>query len=142
MKNLVSENYYLRFFFILALALIASYVSLTFRMNTRGIVTDEDFETLSCASDIHVLDINSIEAFYKSESEDHGFSSQICSFELAFNGSLEDRVLLFNFSQKLLEFPLVGRRDIAQHFYKKIIKANPDDALSEYLRDFKIENRK
>ncbi|MBK6896955.1 MAG: hypothetical protein IPH06_10235 [Alphaproteobacteria bacterium] len=140
MNSSSSARYYLRVLLILSAALAASWIALSLRTDTSWIApVSEGDAALSCGREIAIIVTESISDYPAHSSGDEGLQTQICTYDAAFDGSLEDRAHLVNFSQKVLEFPWPGRHDIAQHFYRKVIAANPNDALAEYLRLYKLD---
>ncbi|MBK9584399.1 MAG: hypothetical protein KA099_03065 [Alphaproteobacteria bacterium] len=140
MNSSSSARYYLRVLMILSAALAASWISLSLRTDTSWIApVSEGDAALSCGREIVPLTLKSISAYYAGSSGDEDLQTQICAFDAAFDGSTSDRAHLVNFSLKVLEFPWPGRYDIAQHFYRKVIAANPNDALAEYLKLYKLD---
>lgn len=142
MSTFVLARYYFRVFALLAAALVASWIALCLRTDTSWIApVSESDAALSCGREIVPRQAPSISAYYANLSGDDDLQTQICAFDRVFDGSAEDRAHLVNFSQKILEFPWPGRHDIAQHFYRKVIAANPQDALSLYLRAHKLDSK-
>ena len=124
----VPQKFYQSVFLMLGAALIASGISIYHRNNTTLIYVSSDFLRLSCP-DLSVTHPNIV-------------THRICSFDQRFNLDNEaQRAEAFELSIHLLEFSLVMRHDIAQYFYRKIIDGNPDDALSVYVRKYKIKDR-
>lgn len=142
MSRSSSARYYLRVFIILCAALAASWVALSLRTDTSWIAPVSEGDTaLSCGREIVIPQFKSVSAYYEETSGDESLQTQICIFDAVFDGSDEDRAALVYFSQNILEFPWPGRHDIAQHFYRRVIAADPDDALSAYLRLYKLDSK-
>ncbi len=127
MKSFLPQNYYLSISIRIIIVVAILFIFIGIRNDTSGIRVSKDYSTLTCNSKIKV-------------DSDENIQSQICTFNHILNfTSNEDRASIVNFSQKTLEFPLVGRYDVAQYFYIKVIEGNPDDALSIYLKEYKVE---
>lgn len=120
---------------------------IAFYSNTKDIKVSDDYSKLYCAPDIPIYPASSIQIYLleKPDVKAHpgreiGIAIQICSMDQSFDGSDQDRSLLFNINTGMLEFWTVQRHDIAQYFYRKIIEANPEDALSIYIKREKLKN--
>ncbi|MEZ5814995.1 MAG: hypothetical protein R3E13_09825 [Alphaproteobacteria bacterium] len=125
-------------FLYLGLRLFATF----FHSDTGGITVLPDHSGLSCDAGLAQADIPNIDSFYQEYRGKKPFTlqQQICIFDTVFDGSVRDRIHLTGFSEQILERRPVGRRDIAQYFYRKAIAAAPDDSLSQYIKSEKLEN--
>lgn len=133
---LQKRKYYAYVFLCLCIALSASYVSIRIKTSTAGITVNES--VMTCENTIKVKIEKSIAGLQPSLSS-LNFESQICSYDLAFNSGDKDRAYLFELAQKM-DFWLFDRPDLAQYFYRRIVNANPDDALSVYILQEKIKD--
>lgn len=139
MKDYLPKN---RFsFYLTRMGIVLLLVAALFFWNnqTFGISVSEDGQALICSTAIPLQRAENIDFYYRHIPPDQGLRAQICTFAKAFDNSDADRAHLAAFSMRILEFPLVGRWDIAQYFYRRIVAANPDDALSLYLRTYKLD---
>lgn len=100
----LSKSFLIAFFFVLLFA--ASKIgSIYMNTNTSGIHVKPQLNSLDCASEIKLSSLPNVTAHYTSSNhEDFGFKSQICTFDKVFNGSDADRVHLYAFSHKMLEY--------------------------------------
>lgn len=116
------------------------YISL--KTDTSGIEISNNFTNMKCDPNIEIIKTNNTQSFYfdKSLPYQTNLKETICTFDKIFDGSDEDRALLYGFIDAKLEWSFVARHDIAQYFYWRIIASNPDDALSQYLKKEKIES--
>ena len=138
MKKNKSSNFY-----VSSLLLIIAFAAITLfvQNNTIGISVSDDYSTLTCTSDISTYDSDSafdylVNDIYKYKAK---VKNDICSISNSYDSSDRDRSILFEYSIHYLEFIGIHRYDISQHFYRKIIADNPNDALSLYLKRKKIE---
>jgi len=136
---MLSANFYrygIALFFITAL-LVSAAINIHKQSKTSDVHIEVQNNTLQCSPDINILDIKNITAFYEDRSDYKSTNLEvlICSFDEAFDGSKTDRSYLFGFTQTKLTFWTVNRPDIAEYFYTKIIKANPNDTLSFYIKN-------
>lgn len=81
---------------------------------------------------------DNIQTLYESRLYSDFLDRRICTIDTLFNGSDEGRAFLFEFVQYRLKNPLVRRHDIAEYFYRRIVKANKNDALSLYIKQEKL----
>ncbi|MDH5722922.1 MAG: hypothetical protein OEY94_06340 [Alphaproteobacteria bacterium] len=107
--------------------------------STSGITISSDFKTMTCSPNIKIEKTKNIDYYLKNPLHFYDLRSQICTYDEIFDGYALDRVHLLKFSDRVLESPLVARYDIAQYFYHRIIEVNPDDAMSLYLKKYKLE---
>jgi hypothetical protein len=134
-----TKKFYSRVSFAIAIALILSFAQILYQNNTYGIRTTGVGSILECSPKIEIHELKSISQYYNDPSIDSlNLKSQICSFDKAFDSSQGDRINLYHFSENRLEWVFVSRHDVAQYYYRKIIAANPDDALSLYISEHKI----
>lgn len=128
-------------FYLVVLIALPKVLGTYLEIQTTEITVTEQGTVLSCASDITIQKANDITDYNQHVAPSEGLQSQICTFDRIFSGSDSDLAHLFKFSDDVLESPLVMRPDIAQYFYGKIIAANPDDALSTYLKIYTLEKQ-
>lgn len=124
----------------LGIALICFILQQLYLNNTSGITISSDRKNLQCDKSISINAIRSVTQYYNDPAiEASDLKSRICSFDAAFDQSLTDRSHLFHFGQSHLEWMFINRHDIAQYFYHRIIDADPDDALSTYIKNHKLD---
>lgn len=138
MKKIIRNYWIVLAFVALLLASLTTYITKT--LNTDGITVSKNYETLHCDEGIKIITAKNSSTYERKDILKHKttLEDDICSLDKNFNTDKADRVTLFAYSHKKLEFWTVNRPDIAQYFYKKIIEANPNDALSLYIREEKI----
>ena len=144
-KNLMHKKLYKFFtgygyavlFIIIAMSLTAH--NMFKDTNTSGIIVSTNKSELICDNNIKILNITSIDHFFRDfhKIESISLSSQICSFDKAFQNTPLDRAHLFKFSEKVLNLWTINRPDIVNHFHRKLINSEPDDALSKYIKNYK-----
>jgi hypothetical protein len=137
----LKQKYYLYFvFFLFCWALLIGW-NIRSDNNTSGIYVSQNYELLECDSEIRLYTHNDASSFETQSEPDmtQTIKEQICALDQNFDGSVNDRITLFSYSVRILEFWTVNRPDIAQYFYRKIISANEDDALSLYIKQEKLK---
>ncbi len=138
MKTDADKNWWRFYFTRMSLVLIVIAAILYFQNNTSNITVSNHYEKLDCATSIHLQQAESIEDYTQNVAPNKGLAAQICTFNQIFNGKDIDRIHLLKFSEERLDDLFLGRPDIAQYFYRKIIAANPDDTLSLYIKTYKL----
>ncbi|MEM6781018.1 MAG: hypothetical protein AAF569_04060 [Pseudomonadota bacterium] len=136
-------NQYWIFLLLISLVAWVKISHIFIYANTFGITVSKNYESLVCDESIEPINSLSIDTFLKKDRHNYktNFKTDICTMDKIFDGSDTDRSILFSYSDNIYEFWTVGRWDIAQYFYRKIIESNPDDALSEYIKREKLKDK-
>jgi len=111
-------------------------------LRTSGILVSEDYSTLTCSPDIRIIPSkNALDYQNRTISGNNTtVKNDICTLDQVFDGSKEDRYVLHSYSERVLDFWVYNRPDIAQYFYRKVIEENPNDDLSKEIIKNKITN--
>lgn len=118
-----------------------TYLNIKYQSNTDGIIVSESGSALDCNESIKIIPTDNIKTYYERDRRKQGttLKNDICTFDKVFDQSDTDRSYLFNFTNKALDYWAVNRPDLSAHFYKKIMNANPNDALSLYIKKEKLK---
>jgi len=137
---LVLQRYWV-FIVYMALLLLGFTVYLTKTLNTDDIKVSDDYSSLNCSANINIPKSKNASTFEKKDllNFDYDIQQIICSLDKNFDESINDRVTLFSYSSRILEFWTINRPDIAQYFYRKVITANENDALAQFIKEEKLK---
>jgi hypothetical protein len=124
MKNFLKKNH--MFFIIIAAISIGAIRTVQKETDTSNIKITENYKKMECDKDI-------------AENSSASLQYMICDYDLLPLTSATNRTKLYKFTQKNIDRWPVSRKDISFYFYKKIVESNPEDSLSIYLTEEKLQ---
>jgi hypothetical protein len=135
------KKFYVVFSFFMCLWLVSVGLNIKHGTDTKGISVSEDYTSLTCDVQIAIISADSASSLTKNtlEKRPANIREDVCFLNHNFDGTDSDRITLYSYSTRILEFWTVNRPDIAQYFYRKIITANEEDALSLHIKAEKLK---
>ena len=135
---------YIVFIFFFSFWFFYVYNDIKSANNTSGIVISSNYTKIHCGNDVQIIPSKNAYTYYREGvlKFNNSLQDDICTIDRAFDKSDRDRIILFDYADTKLEFWMSDRLDIAQYLYRKIIDTNPNDALSLYIKEEKLRNKK